>query len=730
VDAESSANLTHSGPCDASDASDADRVGIDVVTLESASAESAWIARQLRAEHLLNGTPWNQMAVICRTSGRLVTLRRDLVSAQVPVALLGSEVPLREEPAVWPLLLALRVCAEAIPLDPATAVILLTSQVGGLDSVGLRRLRRVLRGGELRAGGGRASDELLVELLLDVEAASSLPAHIRAEPLAVAGILAAGRAALEAEGATVQTVLWALWSATGLSDRLRDTALSGGSAGARADHDLDSLLALFKAAEIYVDRNPGAPVLAFVDYLDSQDLPADSLAAAGSGVPEVLALTPPGAAGREWDVVVVAGVQDAVWPDLRIRDSLLGSAALVEVLAGRSDGSRSGGPQARAEVLADELRAFAVAVSRAKRRLIVTAVDRGDSTPSIFLDLLDGGEDESRKVAVEPPLDLRGVVAEARARLIAQVADDGDMTAARLLAELVDEGVPGADPGSWYGAGAQSSTNPLYGPDESVRVSPSKVELVGQCPLRWSLEAAGGVAASGTSQSLGTLMHEIAEKFTGAPLDTLRRELDKRWPSLGLPEGWATDRERERAENMIRRMSDYFRGQAIEHPRPVDVGEALAVEAPFTAEVGRALLTGRLDRIEDAGTDADGTPLVRVVDWKTSRNQPAGKEIPQHPQLGVYQLAVESGTVPGVPEGARSAGARLVFLDHGAKAVSTRNQRPLSTADDPEWVQKIVTEAAERMAGSHFTSSINDNCKFCAVRRSCPIQREGFEVIS
>ena len=33
--------------------------------------------------------------------------------------------------------------------------------------------------------------------------------------------------------------------------------------------------------------------------------------------------------------VVVAGVQDGVWPDLRLRGSLLGSEQLVDVLTGR-----------------------------------------------------------------------------------------------------------------------------------------------------------------------------------------------------------------------------------------------------------------------------------------------------------------------------------------------------------------------------------------------------------
>ena len=41
--------------------------------------------------------------------------------------------------------------------------------------------------------------------------------------------------------------------------------------------------------------------------------------------------TPAAAAGREWRFVAVAGVQEGVWPDLRLRGSLLGSEELVAV---------------------------------------------------------------------------------------------------------------------------------------------------------------------------------------------------------------------------------------------------------------------------------------------------------------------------------------------------------------------------------------------------------------
>lgn len=717
---------------------------VQVAVLSGAAQEAAWIARELRAEHLLRGTPWERMAVIARSGTRLAALRRELVSASVPVALLGSDLPLRDEPAVAPLLAAVKTCAgaprgslealiaeeldgEDAVLDPETAALLLVSPIGGLDAVALRRLRRALRSEELSAGGGRTSDALLVEVLADPARAALLPTQVRRGPLAVARVLAAGREAAGEAGATAQTVLWAVWAATGLAERWSAAALTGGPAGLRADRDLDAVLALFRAAETFVDRMPGAPVAAFVDYLDSQDLPADSLAASAQGAGAVEALTPPGAAGREWDVVVVAGVQDGVWPDLRLRDSLLGSQALVELVAGRSEDGRVVGSEARRQVLTDELRAFAVAVSRARRRLLVTAVEDTEEAPSVFCDLVsprdDGGEGpDPRRVPVGPPLDLRGVVAAARSELVRvaalsaagrRPASDREPGAA-LLADLAAAGVAEADPSTWYGVAGVSSEVPLWGEQETVTVSPSKVETVTTCALRWAFEAAGGTKPDATHQTLGTLLHSIAQSHPKGSLTDLRKELDRRWPELALPDGWPSLQLRKRAERMVERLADYL----------ADSGEPLLVEADFDLRVGRARLRGQVDRVEDAG---DGS--VTVADLKTGKTAASKDKAAENPQLGAYQLAVEEGALD-LPEGTVSKGASLVYVGTETVSASVRNQPALVPDEDGNsWARDTVEGAADTMAAARFAARNNDLCEVCAVRRSCPLQPEGRKVV-
>ncbi|PJI94751.1 UrvD/REP family ATP-dependent DNA helicase [Luteimicrobium subarcticum] len=731
---------------------------VEVATFVSGADEVAYVARALREEHLLRGTSWDRMAVVARAGGQLAALRRGLLAASVPVALLGSDVPLRDEPAVRPLLAAvgLALTGDAAPdtpdelgvdavedrpedaagdadsaADERALVVaeLFTSPVGGLDVVGLRRLRRALRAEERAGGGGRASDALLVEVALDPARTATLPPTVRAQAAAVARVVAAARTALHAPGADPQTVLWAAWAASGLAARWQRTALEGGAAGARADRDLDAVLALFRAAETFVDRLPQASVASFLEHLASQDLPADTLAAQGSGAGSVSALTPAGAAGGEWDVVVVTGVQDGVWPDLRLRDSLLGSQALVEVLARRDVSGSPDGAQARRAVLADELRAFAVAVSRARRRLLVTAVDDPDERPSVFCDLVvppppvpdgDGADPAPARVPVRPgaPLDLRGLVATARRRAVADPDSPEGAAAVRLVADLAREGVRGAGPQDWYGASDVSSQAPLVEGDERVRVSPSKVETVRACALRWALESVGGTAPDATHQTLGTLVHAIAEALPSGRHHELADELRRRFPELGLRPGWPTTQTRRRADEMVRRLAEYVAGR-----------EVLAVETSFEVEVGeRAVLRGTVDRVE-AGP-RPGT--VEVVDLKTGASAPPQKDMPEHPQLGAYQVAVDLGALDGaagVPDGAVSSAARLVYVGGATKGAAERTQAGLDEDGRAEWVA-VVDEVARTMSGSAFEARENKLCRTCASVRSCPVQPEGRQVVA
>nr|WP_231933612.1 ATP-dependent DNA helicase [Micromonospora coxensis] len=403
---------------------DAPPGAVEVRTFRSATSEAAWLAHALRSAHLLDGVPWSRMAVLVRSTHlHLPSLRRALHTAGVPTVVHGEDLPLHLQPAVAPLLLLLRCALEPDRLDEEAAIALLHSPLGGADPLAERRLRQGLRALALAGGDRRPSGELIVEALRDPAELAGIDRRWVEPARTVAELLATARRAAATPGATAEDVLWAVWQASGLAERWagainRGRAATGEHETAQrwraeaADRDLDAVLVLFDAAARFTDRLPGARTEVFLDHVLGQDLPADTLAASADRGEAVRLLTAHAAKGLEWDLVAVAGVQEGVWPDLRLRGSLLGSERLVDVLAGRADGAgvRASLVGQTSALLDEERRLFHVAVTRARRRLLVTAVasaavggDDHEEQPSRFLHELGVGEPPAPADPGTPP---------------------------------------------------------------------------------------------------------------------------------------------------------------------------------------------------------------------------------------------------------------------------------------------------------------------------------------
>ena len=144
-------------------------------------------------------------------------------------------------------------------------------------------------------------------------------------------------------GGTPHEVLWAVWAASGLATEWEAASAAGGQRGALADADLDAVVALFDAAARFTARLPHGSTRLFLDSLAGQEIAGDTLAERAPRGEAVAVLTAHRAKGLEWDLVVVAGVQEGTWPDVRQRGSLLGMDELVEVVAGREPGETSAG---------------------------------------------------------------------------------------------------------------------------------------------------------------------------------------------------------------------------------------------------------------------------------------------------------------------------------------------------------------------------------------------------
>ncbi|MGH3677085.1 MAG: ATP-dependent helicase [Mycobacterium sp.] len=674
-------------------------------------AESALIADALRRAHLVHGVPWSQMAVIVRSVRQTgAALSRTLTAAGVPVVLPASGAPLAEQPAVRAMLAVL--AAVAGGLDGDRALALLTGPIGRVDPVSLRQLRRALR----RADGSRRDfGELLVDALdtETVRVSGGLAGPLRR----VRAVLAAARHS-DAAGGDPRYTLWQAWHRSGLQRRWLAASERGGTLGALADRDLDAVTALFDVTEQYVSRTAGASLRGLVEHVTNLGPPAS--AGDSPQAPDgVAVLSAHAALGREWDMVVIAGLQEGLWPNTIPRGGVLGTQHLVDVL----DGVTAPGVSSRAPLLAEERRLLIAAMGRARSRLLVTAVDSdcGDDSmlPSPFYDELAATSTETDSETAGPVhaprvLAPAPLVGRLRAVVCAPdgvIEDAARACAAAQLARLAAAGIPGADPAQWYGMTPPSTDEPIWsGDDHVVTLSPSTLQTLADCPLRWLLERHGGTDGRDVRSAIGSLVHALVADQTKNE-EQMLAELERVWEKLPFDSGWYAANELARHRAML---SAFAKWRAQTRHQLTEVGTEVDVDGLVEWNDAGVRVRGRLDRLE-----RDGAGRLVVVDVKTGKSPVSKDDAQRHAQLAMYQLAIAEGLVP---QGNTPGGGRLVYLGRtGAAGAVEREQDALTPDARRDW-QGVLQRAAAATQGPQFLARINDGCAHCPVRQSCPAQ--------
>ncbi|MFF5182395.1 ATP-dependent helicase [Streptomyces sp. NPDC000345] len=796
---------------------------VEVYTYPTPGTELDNVADILRRAHLEDGVPWGEMAVLVRAGSRTIpTVRRALTAAGVPLDIDGDDLPLRHEPAVAPLLTALRAVAtaeaagqpegprtedtaaeapgrpeepeheespaeavgqpdgegtpaeagqsggqgapaetagpggEGTPveatgpddggtrndgpgpcwLDTETALSLLASPLGGMDAADLRRLGRALREEERAAGNPLPppSDELLARALAEPERlVTHDPVYARGAQR-LGALLATARERL-ARGGTAEEALWDLWEGTPWPTRLERAARRGGAAGRNADRDLDAVCALFATAARAEERTGGRGALNFLAEIEAEDIAADTLTRRAVRPDAVRLMTAHRAKGLEWSLVVVAGVQEGLWPDLRRRGSLLEADRI-----GR-DGLAE--PLTPGALLAEERRLFYVAATRARDRLVVTAVkapaDDGDQ-PSRFLTEL-GAEPKDVTGRPRRPLSVAALVAELRAttvdpRASAPLREAAARRLARLAALADEEGrplVPSAHPYRWWGMFEPTESKmPLRDRDQPVVLSGSALDqLANTCALQWFLGREVKADAPATvAQGFGNVVHvladEVASGHTPADLDVLMERLDSVWNALAFDAPWKSEQEKEHARVALER---FLRWHVMDRTGRTPVTSEHDFDVTLEAGDYEVRIRGQMDRVE-----ADGEGRAYVVDFKTGKQAPTAREVERHPQLAVYQLAVREGAVDEAFGGVRPepGGAELVQLRQGAAKRDGGETLPKVQAQQPlegEWVGELLATAAGKVLDERFTPTAGQHCTHCAFRASCSARPEGRHVV-
>ncbi len=724
--------------------------GVATFVAPSPYEELDRIAGVMREWHLSDGIRWDRMAVIAHDTRQVTALETELAAREIPTRAAGVQRPLGSEGIVRDIVGIVRLALT--PVEERTSPALeeaLRTPFGGMDAIGLRRLRARLRHVELEQGGSTPARELLRRAMANpahltlIDAPESRTAERFAETIEA---LSRGAAA----GETIHDLLWRVWDqARAVDGRRLQVAwreISLLPTGAETARSLDALVSLFDAAKRFVERTPNERPEVFVrDILDSE-VPEDSLSTPDRPG-KVTLLTPATALGTEFDAVVVAGVQDGIWPNVRLRGGLLQTWRLPDAIQAARTGISIEAPgvlDRRRAALHDELRLFVRAVSRARGRLLITAVDDDDLTPSPFFGFLPAPEPPERHASAEHPLTLRGLVARHRRMLTTTVSEPVRRAAAAQLAVLAREGVPGADPAEWYGITPPSTQAPLR--DLAVtgaRVSPSKMESYEECGLNWVVSALGGDTVMPPTAGIGTIVHEAMERVPEGDLERMREIVAEHWPELDFETEWIGRKERRRADLLVDRLHTYLGdvrreggrviGSEVEFRFAVDVAPATDEEiAPTVHAVGedrahKAIIHGYIDRVEAYPPGAGEHPAARgrgwepmsggpdgptvVVDLKTGKNDPESDSgVIEHAQLAAYQVAVQQGLIEGAPSSSL-AGARLVIV---SKTLARSDYRIAHqhTLDDESRTAflKRVSDAARGMSASSFTAQVESHC--------------------
>lgn len=718
-----------------------DRINIERFDSESSCHEH--VAEEIRAAHVIDGYEWSQLAVLVRNREQLMGVQRALTRLGVPIAMSADEIPLRAEPAVASLLLIAQAAVRPAQITASMATEILVGPIGHMDVAAVRRLGKALRAQQRTDGEPITSsaDAVRAALLNKdslLQRLDNQQAEVRAA-IAVHELILAVREDAHANR-PIEEILWRIWTGGsrphGWPERLRHAALRGSQS---ANHDIDSVMALFDSAERAAGRFHGVVgVASFLGALAGQHIPAEAVSDRGMGGQAVRLLTVHRAKGLEFERVWLVGAQESAWPDLRERGSALGLAALA---------AHAGDSAPMLALDREERNLFYVAATRAREELTIAVVDPAEDSaeqPSRFVgELIASG-------AVESDVRISGRTHRittwdglvARLRVVAQdprTSPERHQAAIGLLAELAKwsdaRGAPmvsSADPSSWWGTvDISSGEQRITDPDAAVAFSGSSLDALLDCPMKWFLEnKVHAESPRGASAQFGSIVHAVAEFIAKGELhpEDAQAYVDSVWRQVPFEAGWERTRERAEAGAAIDRFLAYHREH---HKELVGTEKYLKAEIELPDSEDSVVVSGFIDRIE-----RDELGRLLPIDLKNSRKIPGQGEIPEHGQLGIYQLLIardprawQSPEMPAVP-----GGAALVQLRHddavGDGSPKVQAQEPLDTADEDSWIVRKLVHATDIVRNEAFHPHSGNACQYCSFKNICPTKDHSEDLIS
>jgi DNA helicase-2/ATP-dependent DNA helicase PcrA len=704
---------------------------VELVRVADEWSEASWIARRILElrQSADSADAWSTFAVLCRKSRLFVPLQEAFAEARIPVEIVGL-AGLLKLPEVVEVLAYARAVA-----DPFASVSLARILLGPRYRVGFKDLARVAAWASEKNYALRGEEDETVPFLL-AEAFEHLDevTHLSEE----------GRRRLEEFRTELADLRVEARRPVGefLGEVIRRIGLLS---ELDASRDVEMATATRRNLAAFLDEVHGFSPLegeltlrAFLDYVaavEASDRPEWS-PVQPSAENSVKVMTVHQAKGLEFDTVFVPGLAMGLLPDLTVQQNpaergysmdfeLRGDARILPSLEAFQGRLRPFWQALRDQEMIEERRTCYVALTRARKRLVVTAAqwygegmkakDRGP----FFEELAAWAEETGRatvdrgpEVSEENPLvgyrerfvrDWPGAALRPEPdRLFPEGWRAAALEASRDRSSLGQAvaSLPEGERQAYLGMAADHRETAAHlvereGAAGSPPELPSSVSVAGlleyaRCPKRFYWSTVRPLPRfSGPAARIGTQVHAWIERRSSGQTSLL--ELDEP-PDL-------TAEELAGEPGRMERLQRVFLESRFATAPP------LFAERPFLLYVEGFVMGGRIDAIF-------GTPEGpwEVVDYKTGR-MPPEEDLLAGLQLDLYALACTEVWRK------RPEDLTLTYFYLGTGEEATR------PAGDPEATLERVRAALQGVAARRFDPTPGDQCRWCDFLSFCDAGR-------
>jgi RecB family exonuclease len=328
----------------------------------------------------------------------------------------------------------------------------------------------------------------------------------------------------------------------------------------------------------------------------------------------------------------------------------------------------------------EERRLFYVALTRARRSLVLTTLSNARQQPSLFVDELL--QVPSPDIARKRPLLASGA---SEAKPAGEAVRHVSLPHSRLA--------------KWVSA-------PVPLPPGEFTLSISQLETYLGCPLRYYFQRNWQIPVPPTAPLLfGNILHGALKEvvFTAANHpeqlneQSIRDILERRWPRGGFGDAVQERKYKQLGAEQLEALRVLWRGRRM---------ALLYQEMPFEIRLAGCKVVGRVDQIHR--NESGG---VELVEYKTGTPH-TQKQADQSLQLTLYAKACRE--VLGLELSA-------LVLYNLATQEAIHTTRSGSEFSD---LERQVRETSRNIQAGRFSARPGYHCRFCAFRAICPAHEE------